>query len=400
MIGSGVAFLILAACLTYWWVVIHGSVIVPDLRGKPWTVAQKLAHDGGLGVGRTNLNASTGAPGLVLMQDPMPGTHVKPRMIKGRLVAPIVQLSVPGGADLVPVPQVVGLTATQAERLVARAHLSYSAAGQKPDLTHAAGVIIEQEPAVGTEVLKDSSVNVYVSSGAAMRSVPDLRSKPLPVAIALAEDSGFTVERAGEESRSVPLAEAAAQGLKGIPMVLLQDPPAGSPVDPSTTNIKVIVRANEMNLAPTLVGQTLAKARSNLTDPLSMSIHVTEGKDEDKCVITQQDPPAGARVEGGSIAVSTSEQIAIPTLEGRTLQEAYTLAVQAGALLHVVESSNKAEPGVILTQTPAAGESKPADPPPLITVDVARVTYANSAPQAKASPSPRASAAPGAAGRK
>jgi beta-lactam-binding protein with PASTA domain len=78
-----------------------------------------------------------------------------------------------GGATLIPVPDAVGLTQADAETALTDAGLTVNVTTAFSD-TVAAGVVISQTPGVGTDVTAGSPVDLVVSSGPSLATVPDV----------------------------------------------------------------------------------------------------------------------------------------------------------------------------------------------------------------------------------
>ncbi|HXE72005.1 MAG TPA: PASTA domain-containing protein, partial [Candidatus Nitrosotenuis sp.] len=142
------------------------SVEVPDLRGHTVDQARQLVADLDLEleVAAQKVNPAV-PPGTILGQNPAPGQRVKRHSR--------VYLEVSRGPALVKVPDLVGMTRSQAvselDRLGLRPALRESADPQVQ-----VGLVTGQDPPAGTEVDPGSSVQVVVSSGTGRTPVPQL----------------------------------------------------------------------------------------------------------------------------------------------------------------------------------------------------------------------------------
>jgi serine/threonine-protein kinase len=103
--------------------------------------------------------------GTVIRQDPAPNT----RLDEGETVT----ITVGGEPDMVPVPSVVGMQRTEAEKAIVDAGLVVGTS-QEQDSDREAGEVLSVDPPAGTEVAPGSSVNFTYSSGVVVVEVPEV----------------------------------------------------------------------------------------------------------------------------------------------------------------------------------------------------------------------------------
>ncbi len=130
-------------------------VDVPDVTGRSFDQARSTLTGLGLTVQRTDTASDTVTQGNVISQSPNSGATVK----KGDTVT----LTVSSGARPVKVPDVVGFTeSTAAERLSAAGLRTNSVEqpSNQPD-----GTVIATSPSAGSDVQRNSTVTITVSSG-------------------------------------------------------------------------------------------------------------------------------------------------------------------------------------------------------------------------------------------
>lgn len=128
-------------------------------------------------------------------------------------------------SGVIAVPDVVGLDRTQAETGLATAGLALQRVeDDRHDEAVPAGHVLRQDPPAGSAVKEGSGVVVYLSRGRELVETPDLSGQVLQTAQVSLTASGLQMGR----SRSV-FAESGEPGT-----VVRQDPPAGSPIDPSS----------------------------------------------------------------------------------------------------------------------------------------------------------------------
>jgi beta-lactam-binding protein with PASTA domain len=129
-------------------------VVVPNVVGQPQAQATTAIQNAQLTVAVTMQSSATVPLGSVISQSPVGGVRVTP--------GSVVNLVVSSG---VVVPNVVGLSQAQATSAIQSAQLSVAVTTQ-PSTTVAAGLVISQNPAGGTQASGGSVVQIIVSSGA------------------------------------------------------------------------------------------------------------------------------------------------------------------------------------------------------------------------------------------
>ncbi|MDE2922801.1 MAG: PASTA domain-containing protein [Acidobacteriota bacterium] len=128
-------------------------------------------------------------------------------------------------SGVIAVPDLVGLDRSQAEAGLATAGLALQRLeDDRYDEAVPAGHVLRQDPPAGSAVKEGSGVVVYLSRGRELVETPDLSGQVLQTAQVSLTASGLQMGR----SRSV-FAESGEPGT-----VVRQDPPAGSPIDPSS----------------------------------------------------------------------------------------------------------------------------------------------------------------------
>jgi eukaryotic-like serine/threonine-protein kinase len=184
----------------------------PNLVGLSQQEAQNRALSSGFELGIVR-RASESRAGSVLEQAPRAGEQLEDG---GRMMA-----VVSSGRREVSVPELVGLSRPAAQRLADQAQLTLvqkAVASEKQ-----AGTIVAQAPRAGEQVVVGSSVNVNVSRGPSLVSVPSLRGVSLDQAIEALTTAGLV-------PRVIRVPSAAAEDT-----VILQDPSAGQRVQPGST---------------------------------------------------------------------------------------------------------------------------------------------------------------------
>jgi eukaryotic-like serine/threonine-protein kinase len=169
------------------------QVAVPDgLVGMTEEEARQAIEAAGLEVGDVTQEESEDAePGEVLETAPASGEQVP--------VGSAVNLVVAQEPDTATVPSVIGRSRDDARAAIEAAGLALgnveTRASDQPE-----DIVLETNPAGGTEVERGSSVNIVVSSGAATVQVPDVMGQDAADAEATLLQQGFEVIRQSQET--------------------------------------------------------------------------------------------------------------------------------------------------------------------------------------------------------
>jgi len=240
--------LVLAGLGLAWRMDLLGSrtTPVPDVSGRTAAEATKLLNDAGFVLGTvTPVFSDNVDVGLVTKQTPSAGDEAK----KG---TPI-DLEVSKGADVAIVPSVIGMTETDAFKLLTEAGFSPQPLAQEFNKDVEAGKVFKQEPAAGEKLKKGTVVNYVVSRGDELVMVPSVTGKSQSSATATLKKDGFKVSVKTENSETVK---------KGT--VISQNPTGGSVSKGSTVTITVSSGPSTA-VVPDTIGSTEAEATSKLT---------------------------------------------------------------------------------------------------------------------------------------
>lgn len=272
------------------------KVEVPDVVGMTQEEATAEIEDAGLAVGEVKLQPSDEAPkDEVLSQSPAPGEEVREDTR--------VDLVVSAGEELVEVPDVVGLTQTEAIRTLQAEGLVASPKTEPTDKEDP-GTVIAQSPEAGIEVAPGEVIEITVAAE------PTIETVEVPDVVGITEtDATASIEDAGLKAQIVntPSAEVA----KGV--VISQLPQAGSITLPgSSVAIVVSSGAPEQPATvqvPSVVGDELADAEETLAElGLVVQAITTPGTAENSGDVLAQVPAAGAMVpEGSTVALLYAE---------------------------------------------------------------------------------------------
>jgi eukaryotic-like serine/threonine-protein kinase len=267
--------------------------------------------------------------------------------------------------ELVDVPPVAGLTQSDAIRRLGQVGLigiPEQVANDDVD----PGIVIETDPAEGSEVEQGSEVTVFVSAGAEQVGVPFLENTELSAARDTILDLRFTVGEITEEpSDTVP-----------VGIVIRQNPaanvlmPIGSPID------LVVSSGPDSVILDDLADLTQRDATARL-DTLGLTyVFETEYSNEvQRGRVIRTDPPPGSSLPPDFevlVVISDGvEPIPVPNLLGLDADTARFRLEQLGLVLEIssatVEVADPTQVGLIQVQNPT-------QPATLFPGDIVRVT--------------------------
>jgi eukaryotic-like serine/threonine-protein kinase len=185
---------------------------VPDVVGLDAGEAEQLLRSRGFEISTMDQETEDESPGTVLAQNPA-ARDLAPR-------GATVTLTVATEPQIA-VPDVIGQSQTAATNAIVGAGLRVNVEEAADDAP--AGQVINQNPAAGTEVAPDTTVNILVSTGPEQVQVPNVVGATESEATNALDGAGF-----GVQVNEVP-SSSQNDGL-----VISQSPAAGSEVDPGT----------------------------------------------------------------------------------------------------------------------------------------------------------------------
>ncbi len=228
-----------------------------------------------------------------------------------------------GQSESVAIPQVEGMSADQAQEMLEDAGFVVDRRDEPhPDI--ARNFVIGTEPAFGSGVPEGSTVVLKVSSGREITDVPDVRDKPAEEARRLLEEAGLEVDPVLREVASPDIARG---------HVIDQSPSAGAQVSKGTRVNLTVSSGPETRTVPDVTGQNLESARATL-ESAEFVVRVTEVDSTEPEGRVLEVPQAGERLATGStieIRVSRGNQMRMPNVEGRKVQDAERAIRDAGA---------------------------------------------------------------------
>jgi len=193
--------------------VIPNDIKVPNVVGLDYSEAANRLQRAGFEAepGETRFHAT--APKMtVLEQNPPAGAT--------DLVGATVTLAVSGGQQMGAVPNVVGMTRSEAERALQSAGFDLGDVQEQPS-EQPRGEVITSRPAAGSQAPMPSSIGLVVSAGPTVVIAPDVVGRNFASARLLLEQVGLTVGDVRAERGGAPDPGGT---------VLTQSPAAGSQV--------------------------------------------------------------------------------------------------------------------------------------------------------------------------
>ena len=135
-----------------------------------------------------------------------------------------VRINVSKGPQPISVPSVIGATYDQAAAELRRAGFEVSRA-DVANSDFAAGTVVDQNPAGGSDAARGSTVTLSVSKGPTTSAVPDVTNQEATVAVTTLETAGFRTREVVEDTD-----DPTQDGI-----VIAQDPIGGTQANPNTT---------------------------------------------------------------------------------------------------------------------------------------------------------------------
>ena len=314
---------------------------VPKVEGLTQAAATTTITGAKLMVGTiTQRTSNTVATGNVISQDPSNGSSVAE--------GSGVNLVISSGPQIATVPNVEGLTQDAATTAVTGAKLTMGAVTQQASNTVATGKVISQEPASGSSVAEGSPVNVLISSGPQMMTVPNVER--------LMQDAATTAITAAK--LTVGTVTQQTSNTVAIGKVISQDPASESPAAEGSPVKLLISSGPQMVAVPNVEELTQAPATTAIVEAKlkvgtftqQTSNTVAAGK------VISQDPASGSSVAEGSpvsLVISSGPQmVTVPNVEGLTQAAASAAIARAKLTVGTVTATGK-----IVSQDPASGSS-------------------------------------------
>ena len=220
------------------------------------------------------------------------------------------------GCAPVTIPDVVGMTQTEASLVLTDAGLGVGAVTQEHSSTVAAGLVVSQLPVSGTAVNHGSNVALIISEGPQSVSVPNVVGATQAQAAPALIGAGLVLGAVSQAfSATVPVGQ-----------VISQAPAAGTSAAPGTAVNLVLSQGPSPVSVPNVTGMTRASAESAITGAGLIAGSVTQYYSLTVPVgnVISQTPAAGTGAAPGTavdLVVSMGPQTEMITLQGGVTME-------------------------------------------------------------------------------
>jgi serine/threonine-protein kinase len=256
------------------------TVAVPDVVGKEQDEARTDLAEVGLEPAFEQVESSEVEQGLVIETNPAAGQEAT----EGSTVT----VTVSAGPEAVEVPDIVGKSREDAEKMLTDAGLTPVHVESEDRKKTERGIVTRSSPSAGSTAQAGDEVQIWDATGTF--KVPDVTGTQLKSATTTLEDIGFEVESTTRED---------AEQEPGT--VLDQTPPEGGDEEIGSTIRLVVAAAPGPVAVPNVTGQTQDDAQKALEE--AGFGHKTEreySEDVEEGRVIRTDPEAQEQVERGS----------------------------------------------------------------------------------------------------
>ena len=188
--------------------------------------------------------------------------------------------------DMVPVPDLMGKTETEAQELCASVNIGMSYKGEEAS-TQEKGKISFQDPVAGTKVAKNSTVNYYLSKGSESVTLTDMFGQNGALAQETLESQGLTVQI----NKIYP--DESQSSMVDIGCVLDTEPAAGTTVkagDTVTLTISRGINYGDSVQVPDVTGMEKNDAIAKLGKFININVEMQMSTDVAEGTVISQDP--------------------------------------------------------------------------------------------------------------
>jgi beta-lactam-binding protein with PASTA domain len=272
-----------------WWLAAGRYSRVPAVAGASQAAAMQSLRSAGYQVApqAESQFSETVPPNLVITTEPAAGA----RIVRGRLITLIVSR----GKDRVTIPMVAGKSPADAAALLQTTLKNVVLINQAND-TVQSGLVIGTLPAAGTPVKPDAQVQLLVSTGPPLVSVPDETGQPQNAAADALTNAGFKVTVTQDFSNSVPSGS-----------VINQSPAGGN----NATAVKFspvtidVSKGPQTVVIPSIPELTALDTAQRTLGQLGLKVKVQRSFGGHAGLVVGMDPAAGTTVDVGSIVTLT-----------------------------------------------------------------------------------------------
>ena len=250
------------------------------------------------------------------------------------------------------VPNVVGQNQAAAIAALSAAVLKAGTITTAASAVIPSGSVISQNPLAAASVVSGTAVNLIISSGPTLVTVPSVVGKTQAVAESDVTSAGL----------AMGAVTTAASSTVPIGSVISQNPLSGVTVTVGTSVSLVVSAGSAPVTVPNVVNQSQSAAQSAITGvglvvgavTTATSSSVPSGS------VISQNPQSGTLAAAGSavslVVSSGPAQITVPNVVGQTTAAVQTAVSAAGLVVGTVTQQHDATvPGKVTSQSPSAG---------------------------------------------
>jgi serine/threonine-protein kinase len=298
ILGAVAALLIAGGLLAFFLTRGAEQRTVPDVVGTQLPAASTVLRNAGFKV-EVDRMTSDAPRDRVLREDPQPRSKVD----QGSTVT----LTVSDGPGQATVPDVTNLPGGQARRVLEKAGF-HVLTQREPSDTIDRGRATRTSPPGGSLAERQSNVNLYISSGPAQVTVPDVTGQSESAATAELSNAGLRTDITEEESG------------QQAGTVLRQDPGAGAQVARGATVTLVVAKPPAQASVPDVTGLTQDAATARLGGAgfsVSTQSRTVTDPAQDGVVLSQR-PAGGSSASRGSTVTIVVGKATTPTTPAGT----------------------------------------------------------------------------------
>ncbi|RZT83284.1 serine/threonine-protein kinase [Pseudonocardia sediminis] len=262
-----------------------------------------------------------------------------------------VQMFTTSGPATVNVPDVLGQNPDQARAAITGARLLVDIRNEPSDVAQV-GKVNRTEPGGGNAVAENSTVTLFVGTGPANATVPQLSGKTVDEARPLLQQAGLQLGQQTEQETS---------DSSQIGKIISSTPGPGESV-PGNGAVAVVIGKEQTTVAvPDVSGQSASQAQTTLRNAgfTSVTTSTVDGGGSAGSVVGTN-PSAGNRVSKSStitLQISRGNQKQVPDVTGQDVGSAVNQLQSAGLSyrLQQQETSDSSQSGKVISQTPSGG---------------------------------------------
>ncbi|PTM95645.1 Stk1 family PASTA domain-containing Ser/Thr kinase [Streptomyces sp. VMFN-G11Ma] len=262
----------------------NDKVAVPNLVSQSEADARQLLNNSDLKVGAVKKQpCEDQAKGNVCSQDPGKNSEVK----KGTAVNFVVST----GAPKVAVPTVLGKKLDEAKQILEADKYKFVVKTKTQESAEEPNTVLDQDPNLGDEVQKGSTITLTIAKAAEKSVVPDVSGKTCDEAKAQMTANNLTGN----------CTEVDTQDPNLVGKVVSTDPQAGTQVKKnSAVNIQIgKAQQNQQVQVPPIQGQKLKDAQNALRQA-GLQVGNIQGSQDDNAIVINSDPAPGSTVNQGT----------------------------------------------------------------------------------------------------